>query len=206
MAEERRKIPVPHGHLEAVFHPGNSEPSRVALILHPHPQFGGDMHNPVVLRAARTLEALGCSTLRFNFRGVGSSTGSWDEGRGELEDARAALDYLLNDRARAGEVLIAGYSFGSVIGLRLGCEDARVHSIVSIATPVRLFDPAFLADCVKPKLFVHGEADDMAPLAPVEGLAAGPGGRLRVIPGAGHFFAYEEDELEGILRTELAHA
>ena len=157
-------IPVSHGGLEAIYKPGSTDGERVALVLHPHPVYGGTMHNPVVFHCAKALEAAGFETLRINFRGVGESTGQWDEGRGEFDDASAALDFLLESQTKARDILVVGYSFGSAIGLRLGAEDARVTRLIAVATPVGLLDLGFLTDCSKPKLFVHGSDDELAAL------------------------------------------
>lgn len=199
-------IPVEHGHLEGIYRPESLNAARVAIVLHPHPLFGGTMHNKVVFRAARALESVGFATLRFNFRGVGASTGAHDEGRGELDDARAALDYLLADQPEAREVLVAGFSFGSVVGLRLGCEDARVHRCLAIGAAMRMSNLGFLDECIKPLLFVHGVEDDIAPLAPLEArlarLPANVAWRLARIEGAGHFFDDHLDELMRVIRAE----
>jgi len=191
-------VPVAHGGLEAIYKPTRPDASRVALVLHPHPLYGGTMHNPVVFHCAKALAAAGFETLRINFRGVGESTGQWDEGRGELDDAAAALDFLLADQPQAVEVVVAGYSFGSAIGLRLGCRDERVARLVAIATPVGLLDLGFLAKCTKPKLFVHGGSDELAPLDPLRALlerSVAPPADLRVIDRASHFFESGRDEL-----------
>lgn len=192
-------IPTTHGQLEALYRPRSNEAARVALILHPHPQHGGTMHNKVVFRAAKALQESGFETLRFNFRGVGASTGQFDEGRGEGEDARVALDYLLDQQPRAREVIVAGFSFGSIIGLRLGCADARVHRLIAIGAPARLSNLDFLRACSKPKLFVHGVEDTVAPLAPLADvlaqLPANANLQLVRIASAGHFFDDHAAEL-----------
>lgn len=196
----QRLIPAPHGQLEALYRPASNQAERVAVILHPHPQYGGTMHNKVVFHAAHALDQVGFATLRFNFRGVGLSTGSFDDGRGEVDDARAALDYLLNDQPSASEVLLVGFSFGAAIGLRFGCADPRVHRLIAIATPARYFDLDFLVGCAKPKLFVHGTRDDVAPLGALEELLhrqpKNTDLQLARIEGADHFFEYTLDELE----------
>jgi uncharacterized protein len=200
-------IPAPHGQLEAIYRPTNHLAERVALVLHPHPLHGGTMHNKVVFRAARALNAAGYETLRFNFRGVGYSTGTFDEGAGEAEDARLALDYLLSKQPQARTVIVAGFSFGSAIGLRIGCGDPRVTKLIAIGAPVRMYDRAFLLACTKPKLFIHGTADEVAPLAPMEdlitSLPAENNWQLAKIAGAGHFF---DDQLEALMKvvTEFA--
>ena len=194
-------IPAPHGELEALYRPNNLQAARVALVLHPHPQFGGTLHNKVVARTARALQEAGIEVLRFNFRGVGFSTGVYDEGRGETDDARTALDYLLTQQPQAREVIIAGFSFGSAVGLRLGCADARVHRLIAIGAPARLHDLELLTNCAKPKLFIHGERDEIAPLAPlVELLAQVPTSthQLVTIAGAGHFF---DDQLPQLMQV-----
>jgi hypothetical protein len=192
-------IPAPHGRLEAIYRPKSQQAERVALVLHPHPQHGGTMHNKVVFRTAKALNEAGFETLRFNFRGVGQSTGSFDEGRGEQEDARIALDYLLSSQPNAREVIIAGFSFGSIVGLKVGCFDDRVHKLIAIGTPARMGNLDFLNECLKPKLFVHGVEDDIAPIAPlVEFLARFPANsnfQLVRIEGAGHFFDDQAGEL-----------
>ena len=199
-------IPAPHGQLEAIYRPANREATRLALVLHPHPLFGGTMHNKVVYRAARALEADGYQTLRFNFRGVGHSSGIHDDGNGEVDDARVALDYLLADQPQAREVIVAGFSFGAAVGLRLGCEDGRVHRLLAIGTPMRLNNLAFLDECTKPIFFVHGAADEIAPLAPLEErlarLPANVSYRLVRIEGAGHFFDHHLDELMRVIKEE----
>jgi uncharacterized protein len=195
-------IPAPHGQLEAIYRPKGDSSDRVALVLHPHPQHGGTMHNKVVFRAAKALQESGIETLRFNFRGVGQSTGEYDEGRGEADDARIALDFLLASQPNAREVLIAGFSFGSIVGLKIGCSDVRVHRLIAIGAPAKMGSLDFLRECRKPKLFVHGLEDNIAPLAPLEAfleqLPAESNYKLVRIAGAGHFF---DDQAEELMRA-----
>ena len=196
-------IPTDHGQLEAIYRPSAEDAARVALVLHPHPLYGGTMHNPVVFHCARALHEAGFETLRINFRGVGESSGAYDDGQGEIDDARVALDYLLRQQPMAREVLVAGFSFGAAIGLRLGCTDPRVQRIVAIATPAGHYDLGFLARCTKPKLFVHGDRDDVAPLAMLRDALdrlAVPAFELRVIAGTGHFFDGHLDELRAAVQ------
>ncbi len=185
-------IPAPHGRLEAIYRPKSDQAERVALVLHPHPLHGGTMHNKVVFRAAKALNESGFETLRFNFRGVGQSTGEHDEGRGECDDARVALDYLLETQPNAREVIIVGFSFGSIVGLRVGCSDERVDRLIAIGAPARMGNLDFLGRCLKTKLFIHGVEDNIAPLAPLEEflatLPADNNLRIERIAGAGHFF------------------
>jgi alpha/beta superfamily hydrolase len=206
-------IPATHGRLEAIYRPKSNQAERVALVLHPHPLHGGTMHNKVVFRAAKALNECGFETLRFNFRGVGLSTGEFDEGRGECADAQAALDYLLDNQQNAREVIVAGFSFGSIVGLRVGCSDERVDRLIAIGAPARLFpmdDQDFLASCAKPKLFIHGTEDEVAPLAPLEEfLARLPSGadfKLERISGAGHFFDNHAGELTRAVKNFVGGA
>lgn len=196
-------IPAPHGQLEAIYWRPESPAARLALVMHPHPLYGGTMHNKVVYRAARALEDSGFATLRFNFRGVGGSTGKHDDGQGELDDARVALDFLTNDQPEAHEIIVAGFSFGAEVGLRFGCADARVDRLIAIGTPMRLGHLEFLDSCQKPILFVHGAEDEIAPLAPLlerlARLSQGAPFRLVKVEGAGHFFDSHLDELKRII-------
>src|SRR6185295_4576537 len=153
-------IPAPHGRLEAILKAPRAETvNGVALVLHPHPLGGGTMHNKVVFRAAAALIDSGLTTLRINFRGVGQSSGEHDEGRGELEDARAGLDYLSHEYPEQ-EITLCGFSFGARVGLEVGIADQRVGRLISIGTPGDKYDFSFLTSCCKPILFVHGEHDE----------------------------------------------
>ena len=198
-------IPAPHGVLEALYRPTDNQATRVALVLHPHPLFAGTMHNKVVARTAKALQEVGFAALRFNFRGVGHSTGTHDEGRGETADARIALDYLLNDQPQAREVIVAGFSFGTVVALRLGCSDARVNKLIAIGAPARLHQLEQLATCTKPQLFIHGVLDEIAPLAPLEELIAQLPAHEHLkfvrIAGAGHFFDNQLPELMQVIQN-----
>lgn len=197
-------IPAPHGQLEAIYRPHSHEAERVALVLHPHPQGGGTMHNKVVFRAARALQAAGYEPLRFNFRGVGYSTGEFDNGEGETEDARVALEYLLADQPHAKEVIVAGFSFGSKVGLRVGCDDSRVQRLIALGAPAKLITRELLLACPKPKLFVHGELDEIAPLAPLKELLSTlppeANARLVEVAGADHFFDPQLEELMRVIQ------
>jgi alpha/beta superfamily hydrolase len=200
MISGKRLLPVAHGRLEAI-HQGRGR-DRTALVLHPHPLYGGTMHNPVVYAAAHGLDDAGYETLRINFRGVGESTGTYDEGRGELEDATTALDLLLSERTeKPRELLVAGYSFGAATALRLAYRDPRLTGVIAIATPVAMLDAAVLAPSERPRLFLHGEHDDLAPLAVLrEQLAPGTADEIQVLP-TDHFFAGETDPLRERVRS-----
>lgn len=200
-------IPAPHGQLEAIYRPRTNLAERAALVLHPHPMGGGTMHNKVVFRAAKALQEAGFETLRFNFRGVGLSTGEFDELRGESEDAKIALDFLLEQQPHAQDVIVAGFSFGSIVGLRIGCPDPRVSRLIAIGAAVRLSNLDILKTCAKPKLFIHGVEDDIAPLAPLEELLGQlpvSNYRLVRIAGAGHFFDDHASELMQSIKDFVA--
>ena len=191
----------PAGRLEAVLkHPpapasaspddeAGAGPQAIAVVCHPHPLFGGTMHNKVVHAAAEALARRGLPTLRFNFRGVGRSAGRHDNGRGEQEDLKAALAFLA-ERWPGRPILAAGYSFGAFVALSVGCADDRVASLVGIAAPLGVFPFGFLRACFKPLVLIQGEADPLAPLPLAFALAAAlPGGaRVVPIPGADHAF------------------
>jgi len=149
----------PAGRLEAIlWSPSEGAARMAAVVCHPHPLFGGTMHNKVVYQAAKALDALGLPVLRFNFRGAGMSEGKHDRGEGERGDVRAALDFLAAEYP-AIPLLLAGFSFGCWVGLRAGCEDARVTSLIGLGAPVNNADFSYLKECGKPKLFVHGRKD-----------------------------------------------
>ncbi|HYL67583.1 MAG TPA: alpha/beta family hydrolase [Candidatus Limnocylindria bacterium] len=188
----------PAGRLEAIlWNPtGRKKPPLAALICHPHPLFGGTMHNKVVYQAAKSLDEFGLPMLRFNFRGAGKSAGDHDRGRGERDDVRSALDFL------AGEfpglpVLLAGFSFGSWVGLRVGCEDVRVTELIGIGVPVNDSDFSFLSGSKKPKLFVQGGKDQFGAADRLKTLVASlPGdNRLVIVSDADHFFTGKLDQL-----------
>ncbi|MEX2048742.1 MAG: alpha/beta fold hydrolase [Gemmatimonadota bacterium] len=196
------KIPVSHGHLEALIKEPEGLPRGAAVVCHPHPLFGGTMHTKAVYRAAQALVDAGLAALRFNFRGVGSSTGSHDEGLGEREDAVAALDWL--EARYPGLPLVAGgFSFGSMVGLTVGATDPRVVALLGMGLPVdrsgssARYDYGFLADVTKPTLVVQGENDEFGSGARVaEHLAPlGPHVTLVRVPGSDHFFTDRLDEL-----------
>jgi len=138
--------------------PASAESRRVAVVCHPHPLFGGTMHNKVVYQIAKTLHQHGAPVLRFNFRGAGLSEGAHDEGRGEMGDVRAAIDYLASEFAGV-PILLGGFSFGAFVGLRVGCEDGRVKELVGSGLPVNGSDLSYLTECRKPKLILQSAHD-----------------------------------------------
>lgn len=193
-------IPVEHGRLEGIIKPSPKEPAKgAALVLHPHPLGGGTMHNKVVFRAGAALNEAGLITLRVNFRGVGQSTGSHDEGRGELDDARAGLNYLSQEYPKL-PITVCGFSFGARVGLEVGINDGRVKYLIGIGVPLAKYDFGFLEACRKPLLLVHGERDEYGDLEAVRTLVASlekqTDVQLVVVADAGHFFEGHLDELK----------
>ncbi len=184
----------PAGRLEAVLNTGREDALYAALVAHPHPLGGGTLHNKVVYHTAKAFASFGLPVLRFNFRGVGLSEGRHDGGPGEIDDVRAALDWL--DRQYRLPVLFAGFSFGSNVGLRACCGDARVQGLIGLGLPVRAegrdYTYEFLPACGSvPKLFVCGDHDAYAPMGALEGMlvAVPPPRKLVWVAGADHFFA-----------------
>ncbi|CAN5168642.1 Dot/Icm type IV secretion system effector CoxH3 [soil metagenome] len=196
-------IPASHGKLEAILK--QAEPHQgVGLVCHPHPLGGGTMHNKVVFRAAAGLVDAGLTTIRFNFRSVGASTGEHDEIKGGREDVRDVLDYL-DETYPSDDVTLAGFSFGSRTGLEVGAADNRVKRLISIGTPVDKYgDYEFLTGNLKPILFVHGDKDEFGEAGSVREMAK----RLSetadvevvVFEDCGHFFDEHLDELRESVR------
>lgn len=166
MGEIVREIRGPAGILEVLIDEPAGQPRAAVVFAHPLPTHGGTMHTKVVFQGTKALTRIGCAVLRFNFRGVGRSEGMWDEGRGEKDDFRAALDYFAN-RHPDLELWAAGFSFGSYIALTCGAEDDRVCTLIGIAPPVNRYDYGIVKRSVKPKFIVHGEADELIPLRAV---------------------------------------
>jgi alpha/beta superfamily hydrolase len=179
----------PAGRIEAILKEPPGEVTRAAIVCHPHPLFGGTMHNKVVFRIARAFQAAGFAVLRFNFRGTGSSEGTHDNGVGEQDDLRAALAFLL-ERYPAAEIWVSGFSFGAAIAVRVGCEEPAVKALVAAGMPVSRHDFSPLAHCQKPKLFVQGSMDEFAAVSDLNALLSRvPGEKdVRIVEGADHFF------------------
>ena len=190
----------PAGRLEALLNEGQPDARYAVVLCHPHPLFGGTMHNKVVYHAMKTFQAYGLPVLRFNFRGAGLSEGVHDNGHGERDDLRAALAWLSNEYARP--LLFAGFSFGASVGLRTCCGDARVLGLAALGVPVRAggreYHYRFLNNCLQPKLFISGARDEFAPQAEVEAMvaAAAPPATLVVVPEADHFFVGKLDQVQ----------
>jgi alpha/beta superfamily hydrolase len=195
----------PAGRLEALLWTvPDPNPDMAAVVCHPHPLFGGTMHNKVVYRTAKTLRRRGIPVLRFNFRGTALSEGTHDRGEGEKADVRAALDYLSSEFP-AVPMLLAGFSFGSWVGLQVGCEDSRVTRLIGLGLPVDTSNLNYLSNCAKPKLIVQGGNDQFGSRANIEALfAAMPGPkRLEIIEAADHFFSGRLDQVATAIEAWL---
>jgi alpha/beta superfamily hydrolase len=187
-------FPGPEGRLEGRYHPQKERDAPIAIILHPHPQFGGTMNNRVVYNLHYAFHDLGFTVLRFNFRGVGRSQGEYDQGIGELSDAASALDYLQALNTGSKHCWVAGFSFGAWIGMQLLMRRPEITGFISVAPPANMYDFSFLAPCPSSGLIINGSADRVAPPADtvslVNRLHEQKGIRIthEVIEGAGHFF------------------
>lgn len=202
-------FPGPEGRLEGRYHPQPKRDAPIAIILHPHPQFGGTMNNKVVYNMHYAFHAMGFTVLRFNFRGVGRSQGEYDQGVGELSDAAAALDYLQAMNPNAKHCWVAGFSFGAWIGMQLLMRRPEISGFISAAPPANTYDFSFLAPCPSSGLIINGSADRVVNPTDVEGLV----GKLHeqkgititheVIEGAGHFF--EKDHMDTMIGSVDAY-
>jgi len=196
----------PAGRLEALLNAGAEGATHAAVVCHPHPLYGGTLHNKVVFHTMKALNRFGFPVLRFNFRGTGLSQGEHDNGYGEIDDVRASLEWL--DREFHLPIIFAGFSFGAAVGLSAACSDSRVQAAIGVGIPVvpadeRTYDFDFLQDCAKPKLFVSGARDQFGPqekLQEVVAQAAGPK-KLVVIDGADHFFEGRLRELREAIES-----
>lgn len=203
----------PEGRLEGRYHhQPNADRSPIALILHPHPQFGGTMNNKVVYNLFHAFARRGFSALRFNFRGVGKSQGAFDNGQGELSDAASALDWLQTSNPNASACWVAGFSFGAWISMQLLMRRPEIDSFISVAPPANVLDFSFLAPCPASGLIVHGANDDIVPTEEVEKLAAklqsqrGIEITYETIAGANHFFEEKLPDLDTQVERYLTTA
>src|SRR5271163_3325609 len=190
----------PAGRLEALLEePDEAAPREAAIVCHPHPRHGGTMHNKVVYRIARGLRSTGAVVLRFNYRGVNLSEGTYDDGEGELEDARVGLDYL-RGRYPALPLTVAGFSFGSRIALRLGCGIAR--RVIAVGFPAAYKDKASLETCTTPRVFIQSTHDQFGSVEQIESIVAAlpEPKRLFLIEAQDHFFTGALDALEATFK------
>ncbi|MEM7505700.1 MAG: alpha/beta hydrolase [Pseudomonadota bacterium] len=187
-------FPGPDGRLEGRYHPQPEKDAPIALILHPSPQFGGNMNNKVTYALHYAFKDLGFTVMRFNFRGVGRSQGEFDQGIGELSDAASALDYLQAMHPAAKACWVAGFSFGAWIGMQLLMRRPEINGFISAAPPANMYDFSFLAPCPSSGLIINGDADRIVPMDDVDKLVA----KLKaqkgitithtVVPESNHFF------------------
>ncbi len=210
----------PDGRLEGRYQHSRSPGASIALVLHPDPRRGGTMNNKVVYNLYHTFARQGFSVLRFNFRGVGRSQGTFDRGEGELSDAASALDWMQTLNQNAGSCWVAGYSFGAWIGMQLLMRRPEIKSFVAVAPPANLYDFSFLAPCPSSGLVIQGDRDENVPPSSVEKLVQKMRQQRhieidhRIIPGADHAFrnhleemtGHVDDYLETALRQEAAQA
>jgi alpha/beta superfamily hydrolase len=188
------------GRLEALYR-DLQDPAAVAVICHPHPVGGGTLHNKVVFRAARGLEAANVATLRFNFRGTGASAGQHDNGEGEQQDVQTAIDWCLKMHP-GKKLIVGGFSFGAWVASRVACELPIVDAVFLIGTPVNKYDFGYLRFCEKPMLFLHGTEDEYGDVDKLETIV----GTIRnaesvIVTGADHFFTKQLDVLEQTMRS-----
>ena len=202
----------PEGRLEGRFHSAARPDAPVALLLHPNPQQGGSMNNKIVFSLYQRLQRRGFSVMRFNFRGVGRSQGSYDRGEGELSDAASALDWLQMINTNARSCWVAGYSFGAWIGMQLLMRRPEIAGFVSIAPPASMYDFSFLAPCPSSGLMINGSADKVIPPDSVTKLVNKLSQQRdivvdhRVIDGANHYFTDHLAELVNLVDDYLGRA
>jgi alpha/beta superfamily hydrolase len=206
----------PAGRLEALLNAGAENATHAAVVCHPHPLFGGTLHNKVVFHTMKALNSFGFPVLRFNFRGTGLSQGEHDNGIGEVDDVRAALDWL--DKEFHLPLIFAGFSFGAAVGLWAACSDPRVKALIGAGTPVapvaadtempRNYTYEFMRDCPKPKLFVSGTRDQFGPKDKLEALVASvpEPKKLVLIESADHFFEGRLRELRETIEAWIKEA
>jgi alpha/beta superfamily hydrolase len=208
MKEERVTFKSGELTLEGLIaYPDSAGPHRAAVVCHPHPLYGGSMHNNVVEAALEALHARGFATMRFNFRGVGQSEGEFDNGHGEGDDAAAALRFLIVQEGVRGEgAVLAGYSFGAMVAMRAAASVEEVAAIVAVALPLGMIEPSALGAITKPVVLLAGDQDSYCPANHLTALAErlGPSAQLKLIPGADHFFASREREITAALIEALA--
>jgi alpha/beta superfamily hydrolase len=197
----------PAGRLEALLWTVSSDaPRQVALVCHPHPLFGGTLHNKVVFRVAKALHAQGFPVLRFNFRGAGLSEGVHDAGRAERDDVVAALDHLATEFPDR-PILLSGFSFGAWVGLRVGCEHRRVNELIGLGLPVNDSDLSYLESCAKPKLIIQGSNDQFGSREKLQALfdTVPEPKKLVFVEGADHFFTAKLDQVSEAIDKWLEH-
>ena len=198
-------IDGPAGKLESLLWTSAEEvPILAAVVCHPHPLFSGTMHNKVVYQTAKALHLRGIPVLRFNFRGAGLSEGVHDEGKGERDDVRAGLDFMAEQYPES-KLLLAGFSFGSWVGLRVGCEDERVTDLIGLGIPVDRSNLSYLGKCRKPKLLIQGGNDQFGSQGNLQALYARlpEPKQIAIVEGADHFFTGQLDRVAAAINEWL---
>ena len=199
----------PDGRLVGKYKKGQSLNPPVALLLHPHPLYGGTMNNPIIMELYNIFDDLGFSTFRFNFRGVGKSEGKFDNGLGELADAAAALDWVQRQNPNTNQCWVSGFSFGAVICMQLLMRRPEITRFVSVSPQLNLYDFNFLAPCPASGLIVHGKKDEIAPLDDVQKLAQKLQAQKNItveyeeVSGANHFYDNEIPKLKKIIQNYI---
>ena len=195
-------IPAPHGHLEGLLWTQDA-PRGAALVCHPHPLAGGNLHNTVTYRVAAAVRTARCSVLRFNFRGVGASTGAYDSGPGELEDARTALDWL-EGQVPGVPLAVAGFSFGARTALELAAVEPRVARVLAVGMATRLFELSVAESLHQPVAVIQSLRDEFASIEDVRALVARiPHARLFELPEADHLLTGKEREFDAVCATAV---
>jgi alpha/beta superfamily hydrolase len=191
----------PEGRIEGRYHHSEEKSAPIALVLHPHPLYGGTMNNKIVYRLFHCFVDNGFSVLRFNFRGVGRSQGKFDDGLGELSDAATALDWLQQQNPDSKTTWIAGFSFGAWISLQLLMRRPEIEGFISVSPPANLYDFGFLSPCPAMGVVTQGDQDDIvteeAVAKLVEKLQCQKGTEVdyHVIEGADHYYRTKLDDL-----------
>ncbi|HXV74086.1 MAG TPA: alpha/beta hydrolase [Sphingomonadales bacterium] len=199
----------PEGRLEGRYHPAAEPNAPMALILHPHPQYGGTMNNKVVYNLYHIFVRRGFSVLRFNFRGVGKSQGAFDDGLGELADAASALDWLQSVNPNAANCWVAGFSFGAWIAMQLLMRRPEIQGFIAVAPPANVYDFTFLAPCPSSGLIVQGDKDEIVTPASTEKLAKTLQAKRSItveyalVKSADHFFTDKLDKMDAVIETYL---
>jgi len=202
-------IPGPVGRLEAKYFKSNKNTSPIALVLHPHPQYGGTMNNKVIADTFQTFADNGFSVCRVNFRGVGKSDGEFDNGQGELADAAAALDWLERENFDNSQCWISGFSFGALIAMQLLMRRPEINRFVAISPQPNVYDFSFLSPCPTSGIVIYGKKDELVPYDYIDTLIKRLTYQkdikieLSLIPEGNHFFSKAEEDLTSSLNKYI---
>ncbi len=194
-----------HGvRLEAILREPRGQVRGAAVLCHPHPAYGGTMDNRVIFRAATAVQAAHLAALRFNFRGAGASSGTYDEGIGEKDDVAAAINWL-EKRCPGLPMALVGFSFGAWVGLQVACSDSRIKALIGLGLPLNFYDFEFLADNDRPALFIVGNRDEFCPMEKLDFLERllPSTSEVRRVEGADHFFASELEQVQALIADFL---